>query len=306
VNLNARKLAKVGGLRRVIANAAAKNDARLHETRTLLELERAAKEIAERGAHTVVFAGGDGSYMAGLSALSRAFGGRPLPRVGFAPGGTVCTVARNLGVRGGSRAWAERIVRVACDASAPVDPRPTLHVHDDREGDRIGFVFGGGLVMRFFELYYEAPRQGIIPAARLAAQIFGGSFAGSPLARRVLEPSACTLAMDGVQHPTTAWSLVLASVVRDVGLHLLVPYRAAEEVDRFHVVATGLSPRGLGFQLPRALAGRPLKGEPLVDDLARTLRLTFHRAEDGYVLDGDVFRAASATVEAGPVLSVLR
>jgi diacylglycerol kinase (ATP) len=305
VNLNARKLRDPEFLRHVITDATARLGARLHETRTLEELERVARDIALRGTRNVVLAGGDGSYMAGLSALSRAYGAHPLPRIALAPGGTVCTIARNLGMRGGARAWAERVIRAACDDSARAEPRPTLRVRDDRGGERVGFMFGGGLVMRFFERYYAAPRQGLGAAAGLAARIFAGSFAGSTLARRVLEPTRCSLVVDGALHAATEWSLVLASVVRDVGLHLLVPYRAGEERDRFHVIATGLPPRALGTQLPRVLAGRPLRGKPLVDKLARSLGVTFDRADDGYVLDGDVFRATSAAVEVGPVISVV-
>src|ERR1019366_8602084 len=214
--------------------------------------------IASRGSYAVVLAGGDGSHMAGLSALARAYAdadarvpgvpGVPrgvLPRIALAPGGTVCTVARNLGMKGGASAWAERVVRAACDGTARTVRRPTLRVRDDRGGDRIGFIFGAGLVVRFFDAYYAAPRQGRRAAARLVARIFAGSFTGGQLARGVLEPARCSLRVDGEVHAARAWSLVLASVVRDVGLHMLVPYRAGEELERFHLVASGLSARAL-------------------------------------------------------------
>jgi diacylglycerol kinase (ATP) len=307
VNRSARRLGEPDGLRRQIADAAERCGARFHETRTLPELERVAQEIALRGTSAVVLAGGDGSYMAGLTALwhAHAEAGRPLPPVGLAPGGTVCTIARNFGMRGPAPLWAQRVVRAACDGTGRVEHRPTLRVRDDRGGDRIGFIFGGGLVMRFFEIYCAVPQQGLAAAAKLAARIVAGSFTGSALARRVLDPTPCSLVVDGDRQPAANWSLVLASVVRDVGLHFLVPYRAGEELERFHVVATGLPPRALGRRLPRALTGRPLAAEPGVDVLARSLQVVFERIDDGYVLDGDVFRAGSATVEAGPVISVL-
>jgi diacylglycerol kinase (ATP) len=305
VNRNALKLVAGGGLLKVIADAAARSGARLHETRTLGDLEIVAQDIARRGTQAVVLAGGDGSYMAGLSALARAYSDRPLPPIALAPGGTVCTIARNLGMRGSATAWAERVVRAACDGTARVAVRPTLRVLDDSGGDRVGFIFGAGLITRFFEVYYDAPQQGLATAARLVGRVFAGSFVGSPLARRVLGPTRCAVRVDGTAHTATEWSLVLASAVRDVGLHLRVPYRAGEELDRFHVVASGLPPRALARQLPRALAGRPLNGEPRVDALASSLRIDFERSDDGYVLDGDLFRAHSATVGAGPVISLL-
>jgi hypothetical protein len=246
--------------------------------------------------------------MAGLSALARAF--PTLPPVALAPGGTVCTVAKNLecwgprGVRDKVCVRAERVVTAACRGAARVDRRPTLRVRDDTGGDRLGFIFGAGLVTRFFDVYYDAPRSGLGSAARIAAAVLGGSFVGSRLARRVLEPVRCSLVVGGEPHPSRAWSLVLASVVRDVGLHFLATYRGGEELERFHVVASGLPPRALAPQLPRVLAGRPLAGEPRVDSLARSLSVAFEDA-DGYVLDGELLRAAEVHVDVGPVISVL-
>ena len=306
VNREASRLAPSGGLQQIIAAAAARGGARVHETRTLADLEHVAGAIAARGSGAVILAGGDGSYMAGVSALAHAYGSRPLPPIALAPGGTVCTVARNLGMTGSARAYARQLVRAVCDGTAHTEARPTLRVVDDGGGDRVGFIFGAGLVVRFFEAYYAAPRQGLTAAARLVARIFAGSLAGSAYARRLLGPTRCSLRVDGDLHAARRWSLVLASVVRDVGLHLRVPYRAGEDFERFHVVASGLPPRALGTQLPRALAGRPLTGEPRVDALARTLQLDFADEPGGYVLDGDLFHARTATIEAGPVLSLLR
>jgi diacylglycerol kinase (ATP) len=305
VNREASRLAPSGGLQQIIAAAAARGGARVHETRTLADLEHVAGAIAARGSGAVILAGGDGSYMAGVSALAHAYGSRPLPPIALAPGGTVCTVARNLGMTGSARTYATRLVRAVCEGRAHTVARPTLRVVDDGGGDRVGFIFGAGLVVRFFEAYYAAPRQGLAAAAKIASRVLAGSVAGSAYAERVLGSTRCSLRVDGETHVAQEWSLVLASVVRDVGLHLLVPYRAGEELERFHVVASGASPRSLAAQLPRALAGRPLTGHPRVDALARALDIDFDGAPDGYVLDGDLFHARTARIVAGPVLSML-
>jgi hypothetical protein len=120
----------------------------------------------------------------------------------------------------------------------------------------------------------------------------------------MLAATACELTVDGERAPGARWSLVLASVVRDVGLHIRATYRAGERMDRFHVVASGLSPAALGRQVPRVLAGRPMRGEPHVDALARSLRIAFPETT-AYVLDGDVMRARSVCVEAGPSVEIL-
>jgi hypothetical protein len=317
LNLKAHGLARPGGIRRAIERAAERGRARVHETATIDDLEEVARGIAARGTQGVVLAGGDGSYMAGLTALARAHTGRGLPPIAFAPGGTVCTVARNLGMRGGARAYAARIVEAACHGGARAVAQSTLRVRDERGGDRVGFIFGAGLVLRFFEAYYAAPRQGLVAAARLVARVFAGSLSGSAFAKHVLHPARCSLQVDRGGEPRASgardelednheWSLVLASVIRDVGLHMLVSYRAGEKTDRFHLVASGLPPRALGVQLPRALRGLPLTGEPRVDVLARSVRVAFENDDGGYVLDGDVFRARAVKVEPGPVFTLLR
>ena len=95
------------------------------------------------------------------------------------------------------------------------------------------------------------------------------------LADRVLTPVPCTLEVDGVSAPFDRVSLVCASVVRDLGIGIRLLYRAAEENERFHVVATPLGPSRLGPQLPFVLAGRPLLGARNIDALAASLDLRF-------------------------------
>ena len=93
--------------------AAGKNGTTLHETHSLADLENVVSLLAARGTDAVVLAGGDGSYMAGITSVARAFGDR-LPRVAFAPGGTVSTVARNWGLRGSLVGYTRKLL-----ASAP-------------------------------------------------------------------------------------------------------------------------------------------------------------------------------------------
>ena len=310
LNRHARHLKGDGPIRRALLDTAREVGMEVHETGELEELEEAAQRIAARGSSRIILAGGDGSYMAGVTALARAFGARPLPPIALAPGGTVGTVARNWGgARGGWGAkGAERIVRRAAAGDAvEIVRRPTLRVTDDRGGDHIGFMLGAGLVAGFFDEYYAAPVQGYATAARIAAGVFAQSFVGGPLAKRVLEPVGATLRIDGVEAQPRRWSLVLASVIRDVGLHMLVTPRAGETAGAFHVVASPLGPRAHGPQLPRVLAGKRLQGRGHVDvPAARELLLRFEGATgNAYVLDGDVLRATEVRVTTGPAIDVV-
>ena len=181
----------------------------------------------------------------------------------------------------------------------------TLRVRDDAGGDRVGFIFGAGLVARFFDVYDAGPRQGRIAAAAVAARVFAGSFAGSAFARRVLRRRPPASRSTDARPTRARGPCCSASVVRDVGHHFLVTSRAGARDDAFHAVASGLPPRRLGPQLPRVLAGRPLRGEPRVDAVARSLAVRFE-GPDRYVLDGEVFTAGAVEVGVGPRLAPIR
>jgi diacylglycerol kinase (ATP) len=274
VNRQARRLRTPSPLRDVLLGTAASVGARVHETHSLDELERVAEDIAARGTDAVVLAGGDGSHMGGVSALARAFDG-VLPPIALAPGGMFCLVAHNFGMHGRARAWAERVVRAAGAPGSCIEQRATLRVRDrgsQGEGNRVGFIFGAGLVSRYFDEYYAGKTRGLGAAVGISARIFAGSLVGSPLARRVLAAAGCTLEVNGELQRVRAWSLV--------------------------------PPRALARQVPRVLTGRAMRGDPRVDALASSLRVAFD-GEDTYVLDGDVMRAREVRIEPGPVLRVI-
>jgi diacylglycerol kinase family enzyme len=303
VNRNAHHLGESSRVRRELLAAAGRRGARVHETWTLEELAEVTRAMAAGLPRAVVLAGGDGSYMEGLSALRRAFGDA-MPPVALAPGGTVATIARNLGAGGATGPWCESVL-AAVSADAPrTREAPTLHVTDDAGGDRVGFIFGAGLVARFFEVYDAAPRQGVGPAARIAARVLVGSVVGGKLAKQVLAPVAARLEIDGAPATGGAWSLVLASVLRDVGLRVRATYRAGEAAGTFHAVASALTARGLATQVPRVLTGRRMGGAGHVDMLARELCVRFDEPA-GYILDGDAKRAGEVRVRGGPAVTIV-
>lgn len=318
VNRRARRLAPSTGTHPLLDVLRARRpDVRVIETHSMADLDAAAEALARDVPDAIVLAGGDGSYMAGITALAGAFtaagrGEGALPAIALAPGGTVSTVARNWGFRGGglfsrgeaeAARYAERLLDAVSRGGARETLRPTLRANDDG-AERVGFIFGAGLVSRFFEVYDEEGASGYRSAASIVARIFAGSFTGGALAERVLTPVPCILEVDGVRTKEDRASLVCASVVRDLGIGMRLLYRAAEENDRFHVVATPLGPAKLGPQMPLVLAGRPLLGAGNVDTLARTLDLRFEGG-GAYVLDGELLRTDHVVVTAGPVLRIL-
>lgn len=320
VNANARRYrVRPSLLDRVTAACA--GAAELHPTSSLAELGEVCRWIARRGTDLVVLSGGDGSYMAGVTALAAAFDGQPLPPVALLPGGTVATVARNWGMAG------DPVDRLRCvlrehggRGGVPLalctTRRPTLRVRATtgagEEEARVGFIFGTGLVAKFFDVYYQSGGAGYGAAARIVARIFVESFYGGAYARRVLDPLPCTLEVEGRPLAPRSWSLVCAAVVRDLGIHMHVTYRASEDLTRPHLVASPLPSGQLGPRAPLVLAGRRIGGSDHFDDLVRDFTVRFTDASaapsaDGpYVLDGDMLRAREVRVSGGPILDVLR
>lgn len=283
----------------------AEGKAHVHVTHHVDELGGICKAIAERGTDMVVLCGGDGSFMAGVTALSRAYASRELPRFALIPGGTVATIARNFGVKGAPGPLLERLFSRPHDFTATRSG--TLRVRQTLGGEtieRIGFIFGTGLVARFFELYYRDGGRGYTGAARLTARIFVDSFYGGSYARQVLTPMPCSIESEGKPLGGDRWSLVCAAVVRDLGIGMKVNYRSGEDLERVHLVASQLPPHLLGPRCPLVLMGKPIGGKGHVDDLFPSFVLRFS-PEGPYVLDGDILRASEVTVRAGPVITVM-
>lgn len=275
--------------------------ARVWTTQDLGSLSKAARAIQSEGPEVVALTGGDGSFMAGLTALVHAYDGRPLPTLALVNAGTTGTVSKNFGMREPARRALRRVLDKPISLATE---RPTLCVRDAEGTTRFGFTFGTGLVAKFFERYYDAGAGGIPTAARIVARIFAGSFAGDTYARSVLDPLPCTLSVAGKALPHRAYSLVVASVLRDLGLHMHVTYRAGEDAHRPHLVASALSATKLGPQGPRVLMGRGIKGKETFDDLVDTFEVRFPQ-KGPYVLDGDMLSSSSVTVSAGPLVRVV-
>ncbi len=277
---------------------------RVHQTDSHAELQHVAQHLAATGTDLVLLAGGDGSLMAGVTALWRAFPEGEVPALSPIPAGTAGTIARNWGIAG----QPERCLARVLDEPRRLVPRASLHVLERRVGEansRIGFIVGTGLVARFFRHYYDRGAPGYAGSAKLVARIFLESFVGGPLAKDVLTPLPCQLTIEGSVCAPRAWSLICCSVVPNLGIHMLVNYRAGEDRTRPHLVATPMPPQQLGPRAPWVLAGKPFGGPGHVDRLAARFTIVFPGPNEGpYVLDGELLSATSLEVTAGPVLTI--
>lgn len=288
-----RKPTRLAALRKI----ASEHDADVVVTQDVDELSSVAADLVERWEGKplapLLLVGGDGTHMSGVTAFHEAFGGKP-PPFALVAGGTVCTTARVWGSSG----RADKDVRRALRSSKRA-PMPTIRITDDRT-DNLGFIFGTGLVARFFEVYDD--RGGGLPvAAKLSAELFASALRGSALSQHVLGLSPLTLTIDGVEQPEHAFSLVVSCVHETVGMGVRVTYRAREDETRFHVVASAENPTGLAKNFPRTFLGLPLAGRGKVDALCKEAVLTF----DGpttYIIDGDSRTTNVVKLATGPTL----
>jgi len=299
VNARAAKFVRDPGRLRGMVEAAP--GASIHATDSFEALAAACAAIAQDDPSLVVLCGGDGSAMAGVTHLLRAYGDRPLPTICLAPGGHSCTVARNWGpLRRDPRRHLAEVLSLASSGRLREVRRPTLRVEEADGTSRVGFIFGTGLVASFFEAFYERGGGGYGQASHMIARIVFGSFVGGPLARRVLTPMPCTLSIEGRPLPNPAFTLIVCAVVKDLGLRLRVPHRAAEDPSRPHLVASSLGLSECGLQYPRVLRGRPLIDGRTVDRLVEEFDVLFSTDPGAYVLDGDLLHTSRVTVRAGP------
>lgn len=259
------------------------------------EVPDALASAGPLGDAIVAVCGGDGAGMFALTALLALQGAASLPPVALLPAGTVNTISRSLGVRGRPEALLREMV-ARLERRIPLHSRPHATI---RANERVGFIFGAGLVSTFFALYNQTAGAGRLWAAAQIARIFVGSFVGAPFAAKIMAPLPARITVDGVPSPLDRVSLVLASTLDEVGLGLRVTYRAREAPDGFHVVATDLPPTRLGPQLPRVLLGRRLGASPLVDALAKDVALELPEGSST-LLDGELFPGNSVRLRAGP------
>jgi diacylglycerol kinase family enzyme len=284
-----------------------------------------------RGCDLLALCGGDGSLAAMLTAAVPMF--PSLPPLILLPGGTMNTVARNLGLRGsygslGSQGsivslW-RRALRVLTQAGDPArlpllpvdvlratirDERPLRDSEPDlaappTERTRLGFIFGAAMGARYLAAYTRHP--GPAWAIWLALRTVGSSLipGGGPFARWLFSPTRAALNLDGQDLPEESFRMVLCATVPDVGLGFRVPWQAGRTPGRFHLVASGIPITENALQVPRILRGQPLSGSPHVDRLAGAARIRFASPQQ-LTLDGEVFSGSDIELSLGPALRVL-
>ena len=245
--------------------------------------------------------GGDGTHMRVMSALFNVRGPSRLPTIVPVPFGTVSTICRRWGA--GTSPW--RVLSAWLDHHPmALEHRESLSVAVDETDNYIAFTVGTGLVAQFFEHYESLGAPGLASAARIALESFFGSFVASPLARTIMKPLECSIAIEGNPVSPRTFSLIVSSVFKDVGLGIKVTYRAGNEPEKIALVTSSLPAQKLGPQFWRVLTGRPLVDPQGINCLVGEWSLSFN-ASGPVIIDGDRLNVRTLRVKPGPTWSVL-
>jgi diacylglycerol kinase family enzyme len=262
------------------------------------ELAGCCGEVARSRPDVLVIAGGDGTLMQVLSGLRRAYDAMPMPLLVLLPFGTVnTTVERWVGTV--DPWW---LLKQFLAGRGETRCRETLHVELDGV-PHVAATLGTGLISHFFHEYGRAESRGLVRAGEIFAKVFFGSMVGSAFANRILAPVPGGLSIDGRATSFEAFTLLVCSVHKNVGLGLRPTYRAATMPGRIHLVATDLAARHLGPQAWRVFCARGLVAPRLVDEMVERFSLHFD-AETSVILDGERLLARRAHARAGEDLLV--
>lgn len=302
--------------------AAAGAAATVAVTRAPEELPGALKELGP-GLDVLAVCGGDGTLMATVSAAISLYGGK-LPPLLILPGGTMNTVARNLGVRGRPERILDRLLasttaakglpavprfvqelmRVVTRDEQPMVKGQLVEAEPGVSHTRYGCIFGAAMGARYLSAYSRHP--GLLWAAWLGLRTVGSALipGGGPFARWLFERTPAELTIDGQPADETAFRLILCATVPDVGLGMRVPWQAGCVPDRFQIIASSLPITQNALQVGRMQRGQPLRGQPHIDRLAQHAELRFARSQP-LTLDGDLFAAREVELSLGPPLEIL-
>ena len=271
------------------------------ETSTPDDVFGAIERFAAAGTDLVASCGGDGTNLSTITALVRCFGVERLPRFTILRGGTINTIAENLGLRGRPDEMLARIVARVRSGEALIESgQDVIEVNG-----RYGFLFAAAMGARFLEAYYGGPSSGVAWATALAVRTIASTLLSGSFARWLFDPIRVRLTVDGERLPIERVRLLAAATVPSVGIGMKVTWQGGMQPNRFHLIASALPLPAMALQLGRVLAGRPLDGMPHFDRLARELHAEFETPES-FTLDGELFREREVRVRVGPRLWMVR
>jgi diacylglycerol kinase (ATP) len=279
-----------------------KAEGRVLAPASLEDLGAEAKALVRSPPSAIAVHGGDGTLHQVLTALVRAWDGRPLPPLALLGGGTMNVVAASLGIRTSAPAYLQSLVA----ATRAGRPPATVRRRCLQVGDRFGFVFGNGFVANFLSEYYAARRPGPVRVVWLLTRLFFSVLLRGPFARRVVTRFRGRVMVDGATLPYASLSALSAATVREVGMGFKLNHRADDDPERFAVLAIHAGPLALFPDVIAVRTGRGVSPSRAYSAVASSLDIEPADPETAYTIDGDMYRTAGPLrIAVGPAVDIV-
>jgi diacylglycerol kinase (ATP) len=274
------------------------------EPEDMLALRRDARTVLERGYRYLAINGGDGTNHQVLTAFGEVSDERPLPRICLLRGGTMNNVTDSLGIRGTPMSILGALCEaVAAGSEQKVTRRAMLRVTDG-EVERLGFIFGTGLMANFLKAYYAQGSTSPWTAAWRAAKVCASVAVPGSLFEQISEKEKHTIHADGDLWLDKDLFCLMCATTEEVGLGLSPFTSAGRHPDRFCALAIEGPLLSIVTALPAIWRAAPMTMRGFEERLAQRLALQLPRKFD-YSIDGDLYVAERLTLSLGPVLELV-
>ncbi|MEL6349447.1 MAG: diacylglycerol kinase family protein [Myxococcota bacterium] len=248
-------------------------------------LEAEIQIFRDRQIDVLCINGGDGTIHQVMTKLFRVYGDDPLPQIALLKGGTMNTIARNVGVRLPAEDMLGRVVaRYHAGAPFSTQTHNLLVINEQRAG----FIFGNGGIAHFLEEYYEGGNSSPIKAVRILARCVVSAILGTRYATDLFRYLTMKMTLDGEPLARDQYTMLGISTVADLGLGFRPFYRVEANPDRLQLVGIGCPPLQMAASLPRIRLAMPVLRDDVEDHIAAEIRLESSEPIS-YTIDGDMY-----------------
>ncbi len=218
----------------------------LWETRNIAELPKVAEDFLRHKLEILAINGGDGTLHLVLSAFIKVYGDQPLPKVISLRGGTMNTMTNSLKIKGRTLS----ILKQAVEKYRQAEPMRELKQNLLKINDNYGFMGGGGMVANFLDEYYSVPHPTPWHALKLVARATASGLAGTEYARKLFRATPMRVTVDGRKLDPEEFTGFLGCTIEEVGLHFRPTFRANDQPNHFHFIATTIKPIWMAPRIP--------------------------------------------------------
>lgn len=266
-------------------------------------LEAEVRVFHERQIDVLCINGGDGTIHQVMTALYKVYGDHtPFPQIALLQGGTMNTIARNVGLRTGPEDMLGRVAsRYHAGAPLSTTQRRLMVINDTKAG----FIFANAGIANFLEEYYAGGDSSPWKAVRVLARSILSVLTGTQYAAEMFRMVGMEITVDGVRLSHGQFSAVGVSTVADLGFGFRAFYQVYSHPQHLHLIGVAEPVWGLTMSLLRIWMARPMNRPHTEDHVARAVRL--EAAEPvAYTIDGDMYPGEqSMTFRAGPAVTFI-